>query len=149
MFFTCFSYGSVFVFSYLGTWTKNKVLLQWALCDIYEFLVSFPSDVPIFCMVMCWQIFIVILGPQGPRMHLSNLRTYPIQLDSFVQLWSFRNSTWRGYLILTKEITIFFIWYVQDFCSMCATHNFISMSYKNQLVLDFFFDIFEHIVIYF
>ena len=43
----------------------------WPSCDIYEFQLSFSPSVPIFCMVICWQIFIVILGPERPEeMHL-------------------------------------------------------------------------------
>ena len=58
---------------YKKSFTVQTMDKCWPSCDIYEFRLSFSPGVPIFCMVICWQIFIVILGPERPEeMHLSN-----------------------------------------------------------------------------
>ena len=56
---------------YKKSFTVQTMDKCWPFCDIYEFQLSFSPGVPIFCMVICWQIFIVILGPERPEeMHL-------------------------------------------------------------------------------
>ena len=56
---------------YKKSFTVQTMDKCWPSCDIYEFQLSFSPSVPIFCMVICWQIFIVILGPERPEeMHL-------------------------------------------------------------------------------
>ena len=70
---------------YKKSFTVQTMDKCWPSCDIYEFQLSFSPSVPIFCMVICWQIFIVILGPERPEeMHLK-IHTEKL----VVQLWSY------------------------------------------------------------
>ena len=71
---------------YKKSFTVQTMDKCWPSCDIYEFQLSFSPSVPIFCMVICWQIFIVILGPERPEeMHLK-IHTEKL----VVQLWSYK-----------------------------------------------------------